>query len=338
MNLAVIVGAGASNDLIPPALGVSLINYEGKYTPPLTKDLFNLNRAVIDQVMVHYPLVHTSLGILKRNLEKQGLEDYMLSLRDSKEELDVELFGQIPLYLQHLFGKISETHCTDPSNYSSLVFETLKSKTERVCYITLNYDLFFEQALSKRTKIPFTDLSQYIPQGKKWALIKMHGSVNWGKKIKKVSNPGETLGALLDNISNLNPAEDIESEIVIDSTYRQRPDITKHFYPALSVPVSGDYKLNCPPEHVKKLEELLRECTHFLIIGVSGRDQDLLEKLNENVSKAQKVAIVGKEHVDEDMKRFLNGVEGFDGSVEWQIHNSGFSNFIAEDGIEKLLS
>lgn len=334
-KLAVILGAGASYDLIPPNQRANVVR-NNDFQPPLTEDLFNRPR-YLEKYLAHYRQAYTAIGNIRNRLRgNQGsLEDLLRELKDSEEEISKQQFRQIPLYLQHLFGAISENYCRHPMNYSILLSKTLVSSISKVAYVTLNYDLFIEEALTKTKSAPFKDMPCYIPQDQNWMLIKLHGSVNWEKRIERVPRSGQHLDDLLENISRLELINDLSKEIEVNYSYKTRPQKATPFYPALSVPVAGDYKLNCPESHVETLKAFLRGCKNFLIIGTSGKDSDLLEILKTNASSAKRVAIVGSKDVAEAEHRFKSGVPQFK-NARWQTYDDGFSNFIAGD-IDRFL-
>lgn len=337
-KLAVILGAGASFDLVPAALEAEIKNRE--YRPPLTENLFRGAPWVIP-ILANYPRAQTAIALLRMHLQdkSQTLEGFLKELREIKEESENQQFRQIPLCLQHIFREISDLYCYHPVNYSILVSKTHRSSISDVAYVTLNYDLFIEEALQKEREMVFDDISKYIPSGEKWIYIKLHGSINWGRSINKITNPGDTVAAFLENIRVLDLDRDIEPDIVVDNSYKSRPgtNVGYRFYPALSVPVEGEYKLNCPQEHVSRLKDFLKECKNFLIIGVSGKDQDLLDILKETVTGDPKsIVLVGGNNVGDAHSNFLKGVPKFQ-NAGWQIYENGFSDFIIKGQLDSFL-
>lgn len=336
-KLAVILGAGASYDLIPAALKTEVKNPE--YRPPLTIDLFG--STIIPPLIAHYPRAQTAIAWLRMRLSdgSSSLEGLLKELREVKEESETQQFRQIPLCLQHIFKEINDLYCYHPVNYSVLVSKTQRSSISSVAYITLNYDLFMEEAISKERDIQFDDISKYVQEGETWMYIKLHGSINWGKRINKITNPGDTVAAFLENIRMLDLDKDLESKIVVDYSYKSRPGTHAEyrFYPALSVPVEGEYKLNCPDEHEDKLKDFLRDCKNILIIGVSGKDQDLLDILKETVTAEPKsVVLVGGKNVGDAHNNFLASVPQFQ-NARWQVYEEGFSGFLIKRQLDDFL-
>lgn len=337
-KIAVIVGAGASNDVIPESQRGNAVDHSN-YQPPKTNQLFHLPRE-LEQYLKLYPKAYTAIGMLRGKIEqnKKSLETLLRELKESPEESKQQQFKQIPLYLQHLFGQISQYYCDMPINYATLISETQRASIAEIAYITLNYDLLFEKALTVESGIVFDKISDYAPQNKKWTFTKLHGSVNWGRKIKQASirNPGTHLNALLDNLSTLNLTTDLEDDIVVDYSYKERPGSSQPYYPVLTVPVDNKYEFNSPPDHIEKLKRFLSQCDNFLIIGVSGKDRDLLDLLKNNTTNVRLVTVVGGSNIQTTGERFKEGVPQFR-TAGWRHYNGGFTGYINTDGIEASL-
>lgn len=336
-RVAILLGAGASHDLIHPSLDSQIKNRE--YRPPLTAGLFDCPR--LAPILEYYPKAQTAIAWLKMKLQDQSqtLEGLLKKLKEANEESKEQQFRQIPVCLQHFFNEIQTHYCYHPVNYSLLVSEAQRASIDNVAYITLNYDLFLEGALGKEREVVFDDISKYTPQNEKWMYVKLHGSINWGRRFVKVQNPGDTVAAYLENISRLDLSKDLDHEIEVDYSYKSRPSThaAYRFYPALSVPVDGEYKLNCPDEHVIKLKNFLKECKNFLIIGVSGKDQDLLDILKETVTGEPKsIVLVGGNNVNDAQSNFLTGVPKFQ-NAGWQTYENGFSDFIIKGQLDSFL-
>ena len=264
-------------------------------------------------------------------------------MRDSGEEHLVRQFRHVPLYLSELFHTISGRYTSEPANYTHLMNRVLGSDFDKVAFVTLNYDLFLENSLRGIDGWQPSHADQYATPKRKWMLIKLHGSANWGRRVLNVrlDVPDDDHAlALIDKL----PLEEVEfSEIEITDLHRwaTRPHPEGGFYliyPSLTVPVAGKYEYACPEDHVQALREFLATCENFLIIGVSGKDQDLLDLLNENVATCGAFAIVGGEDVDAAWARFHDAVRQFRGMrVLLTMDNRGFSEFIRSGELDKFL-
>ena len=337
-RLTVILGAGASNDL-----GVSgRAQVEQEYQPPLARDLFKGADTFL-RILNHYPRARSlAAPIADRMSRNEDLESVLRSLRDSPNEHTVRAFWQIPLYLQELFAAISEHYTSEPTNYSILVHELLGSAYEKVAFVTLNYDLLLEKSLEGFATWNPRDLSDYIGQAPNWMLVKLHGSANWGKRVLNVPLDVPDMDhalKLVDKLS-LDGAEFSEIEITDLRRWITPPEGGFNLiYPSLTVPVEDKDEYSCPKAHIETLKEFLSSCPHYLIIGVSGKDQDLLDLLKENVRTCGAVTIVGDEHVHDAWGRFHDAVRPFrDTRVLPMKCERGFSEFIASGDLDKSLS
>ena len=168
--------------------------------------------------------------------------------------------------------------------------------------------------------------------------MKLEGWSNWGRKIKDpaIRNRGEPIGALLDDVAKLDFDKDLEQEIEIDDSYDKRPRFARKMYPAMTVPVDNKYEFTCPPPHVEKLKSFLKDCRNFLIIGVSGKDKDLIDLLQSNIPESSLLYLVGGKKVAESERRFKDNILQFQ-KVKWDMYDDGFSNFIIGGGIDQFI-
>lgn len=333
-TLAIILGAGASYDVIPSTHRAKTVK-DPRFSPPLTRDLFNINADVQKDILSRYPAAQSAASNLRVEIgKKKDIEEILRNMRDSSETRIKKQMKEIPLYLQELFAQISDRYTNEPVNYNILLDKTLVSSISHTMFVTLNYDLLLEKAL-RNEGVSFKAIGDYIPKNKNWSLIKLHGSVNWGKKLLVTPNKSHTLNGLLDNIHQIDMENDLDGEIIIDTTYLSRQNIADLMYPALSVPVDNGYKLNCPSEHIRHLQLFLPKCKNYLIIGVSGKDEDLLGFLGRGVKDVGSVGIVGTENVEEAKEKILDSVPQFQDNV--RPYTSGFSDFIANN-LDSFLS
>lgn len=327
-KLAVLLGAGASYDLI--GAGTATVTHD--YRPPLTAEIFGCGpdssirpsfQAILETYQGARRLAAT-IGISVRG--GQSLEAVLRGLQDSCDPNTKRHFWDIPRYLQHLFGTISDKYTTEPVNYTYLVHAVLTSGLEQVAFVTTNYDLFLESALTSVTETKFDSLARYVPNSK-WMLIKLHGSVNWARPIRTRTMRGE---------------------VVEDYEFSGEVEFLGHFshiedrqYPAVVVPVDGKYGFLCPPGHVTAVKSVLASCDNFLIIGMSGRDQDLLDLLQESITTCTRLAVIGGEDTSSVLERFQKGINKFIGgtpqTVPPVVFSDGFSKFLRSGMLDKFL-
>jgi hypothetical protein len=114
-------------------------------------------------------------------------------------------------------------------------------------------------------QIPTLDL--YISQ-KNYALIKLHGSINWGREIEGTSvHPGNyDHQRLIREAASLRISD--RYTVVSEHPMLKRGDTL--LFPALSIPVENKDEFSCPQAHVKALEVALPKVTKVLIVGLES--------------------------------------------------------------------
>jgi hypothetical protein len=344
-QLLVILGAGAPFDLIPAAGGRRLGAAIDELWPPLTKDIFQVNRHTTE-VLGKYPGAAGLVGSIRVDLHaERPLEPLLMELSRVTEGPRARQFPEIPLYLQDLFARISRDFTDQPINYARLADRLFASNAgfERMAFLTLNYDTLLEKVL-----VPsylgqnITSLESYM--GGKCLLVKLHGSVDWVRPLDLNASEHIVLSRYLEIIGGLGNAN-LPSALQKDIALR-RPEDTRWsddgrrlYYPALSVPL-GEYTPVCPSYHLVELTRFLETCTNILVIGVSGRDFDLLRLLEANLpQQVWSFALVdgNRDAAIRARENFLDAVPRLRTCRVLQTHSDGFSSFILGDGLERYI-
>jgi hypothetical protein len=185
----------------------------------------------------------------------------------------------------------SREYARAPDNYLRLTSALLE--LPETIFVTLNYDTLLDSRLALHS--PLDELPDYIgPRNPQWSLVKLHGSVNWGRAIR---GPAEF------SFTHPTPELHVDDEILVTGapsarleTLRGREGDGESFYPALSVPVGEDDEIVCPPAHVEHLRERLgtADAIHLLIIGYSANDREVLNLLKESGSEIGSLLIVNR--------------------------------------------
>ena len=184
VKLCVITGAGASNGAAGESTAsTSLI--DGQWRPPLTSELF-ASRPTFDQLLASYPpaypLIHRMRGWIASE-NTVSLESRLSGIYRSGDSRERKQLKYLTYYLWKLIYEVSRRYMKgSPSNYDRLVDEILRRDLE-VMFLTLNYDLFLEEALRSYESVTFNNVQAYFPEGASWRIIKLHGSANWGRKL-----------------------------------------------------------------------------------------------------------------------------------------------------------
>ena len=125
---------------------------------------------------------------------------------------------------------------------------------------------------------------------KRFALVKLHGSITWCRKIESKDNGIPRLGSAIqqrraDNIDDLR-------------TWREDHYVGPGF-PSISVPLGSEDDLSCPDYHAEFLVEQFRAARDnlkMMVIGYSGLDQALIRLLGESESPVRELRVVDQDH------------------------------------------
>ncbi len=294
-KLTVILGAGASHDCVPP----NTATVRSEYRPPLTKHLFALRSSSFDPILARFQrAAGLSQDIRIRLAQGQHLESILQEYASESNVALKKQYWEVPLYLQEVLGEVSRSYVVPggATSFATLVREVEKSQYKEVMYLTLNYDLFMEQAIERVYGGDVIHMSDYTPRDKKWFLTKLHGSVNWGRRLKNSfdwkGNEAEMFDSLESDLSL-----DVEIKMLGGHQAHDRYFNKMYYYPALAVPIEGKANFVCPKPHVEMTRNFLESCTDFLVIGFGALDQHVLELLG-NVKEVRKLTIIDKNNVE----------------------------------------
>lgn len=339
----VILGAGAAFDCASPKVERVMV-----MQPPLVKGLFD---GRFSHILHHYPHAEDVAPALKDATASGAvaLEAFLNEhLRTAKDPYDRWRYWSVPLYLQHLMWWISQdgTYTQHVDNYSRLIRAALK--LPRVVFVTLNYDTLFDDRLFRYSRRGLTDMHSYVDEARRnWSLIKLHGSVNWGRRVisfNRTSLPREHDGVELQPgdffepwFRTLGPDPELDNEVVL----RRYPKLGQMrwdqelYYPALSVPLGSGDEIACPPEHVGAFTNELRlhDKIHLLVIGYSALDNAVLKLLDHAEQKIDTLAVVAESSGSARLtaERTMNAL-GY--SIGVQFFETGFNAFARNGSLD----
>ncbi len=352
-QLIVILGAGASYDCVSDRDNVRLAK---PYMPPLVEGLFDDR---YHQILDKYALAQAVAAEVRPKLAQGSeaalrLEDYLREkLRQSDAQHRRAQYWSVPLYLQELFLEASWQYTQYPDNFDRLVSTLLH--LERVVFVTLNYDTIFDRVLGKYCRLDTMD--DYMADPTK-QLIKLHGSVNWGRRLPGPWDSGppgdgysELCNALATGADKM-MAEDIE--LILPAKARaQATDLRSRsegfFYPALAAPLGSDDETVCPPSHRDELVRSLDQHSygynlHLLIVGYSCLDRTPLDLVKNSGSRIASVVIAnGSAAAGRDalqrLQQHLGGAAPYDHKESDFVHliDGGFADLAASDELEALV-
>jgi hypothetical protein len=296
--LLVIFGAGASFDSVPhipppsPASG-SQNNFSptvqaqarGLYEdfrPPLANQLFD-NRPTFVDAMQRFGDFRPLVPLLRSGtpVEQQlaKFEEQAKTFPERHRQL-----AAICYYLHFVLWECQKQwfdHHKGITCYATLLDAIERWRFEvgqQVCLVTFNYDTMLEQAIEQVLGCRFNDFPQYTSH-KYYKLIKLHGSIDWGREVEapiKPNNPIDVInGAASLQLSNRFRKVVRHPMIFDDGTVG---------YPALAIPVEKKSIFACPQEHVRTLAELIPGVTKIITIGWRATEQHFLDMLRSRLT------------------------------------------------------
>jgi hypothetical protein len=236
-------------------------------------------------------------------------------------------------------------YAEQPDSYDRLVSAALM--VDEVTFVTLNYDDLFDRRVFIHGALE--SMGSYLGAGRNWALIKLHGSINWGRLV--VNGPSSlapTDPVLAQTYANLGDHIDLHDEIVLrahaeirDARVEGEHDVPlRLYYPALAAPLGAEDELVCPPEHVAYLKEVTGhyDPLDVLVIGYSGLDQEVMKLLSWGGRSIRSLTVVSDtdEHAKETALRMTKGVRVMPapGQNEVTRISGGFTNFAQEGDLD----
>jgi hypothetical protein len=282
--LVVILGAGASR---------GSANYARRLCPPLTVDLFD--EEIYGDLLEMYDMAHQAgrfIGRERTGNSALALEHVLSELRTSEFVHHRQMAVAVPPYLQHLLHSVSDAHYRKAFRYDHLIERLLR--LPYVYFVTLNYDVLLDRRLASHH--PLRDLDDYIARGKKWSLIKLHGSVNWYRKTVerfRLASPPAFLSWNKEEFGCVAP------DTPLDAIRGQSSAGLTRRYPALALPEGPDDQLVLPSQHLEFLKQGLSGAPQIdlLVLGYSGLDHQVLKLLSKRKSDVRRMTIVNSDYL-----------------------------------------
>jgi hypothetical protein len=360
--LVVIFGAGASYDSDPrypppppdtmilrsPPLSIQ------QWRPPLAKGLFEDR---FGDIAIDYPVCAGIIGHLRRAASRStmSLEEALARARDEAAGYPqrAEELLALRYYLSDVLSKVSDnwagvTHGVD--NYADLLRTVDRWRhvhQEEVCLINFNYDLLLDRACQGILNIRLNSMESYTSNpGYKY--IKVHGSVNW---IRKVLHAGFRVIAkhplLPEGFDIIRPMTgDLQwtDEYLLAGEFPSTQVIEKHYYvPAIAVPTASKDNFECPPAHLRIMRECISRADRVLIIGWRGVEAHFHAFWKGAIAE---LGSPGLSHVqvvdrskDEAKAAFENFMTGTGLATRFQnTFEGGFTSYVENEWWASLLS
>ncbi len=351
--LLVIFGAGASYDSVPhlpppvPTTGGQnnwtpinspTVGRHEEFRPPLANQLFE-DRPIFVEAMQLFGDCRPLVPLLRKR--GTAIEQELAKFQEQAKTFP-ERYRQLAAIRYYLHFALQECQRhwlalhRGITNYVTLLDAIERWRfefKEQVCFVTFNYDTMLEDAMSQVLRFSFRDLSSYISR-EDYRLIKLHGSVTWGREVDGIANAhGLTPQSLIDRGADLQ----------ISGRYR----ITSRFlapleedgtvvFPALSIPVENKDEFSCPREHVEMLGATLRQVSKLIAVGWRATEADFLGMLNARLTgltgTPDLMVVSGDSEGAEETKRNLSRPPAA------QFRDFIFGDFIPiEDGFTGLI-
>jgi len=337
--LLVVFGAGASYDSVPHR-PVDPPQWQ-PYRPPLANQLFD-DRPLFVDAMRRFPQCQPVIPDLRNVSATAGVEQ-VLSRFESEAEGYPERHKQlaaIKYYLHYALWEC-ERHWREEHNgitcYKSLLDQIEKWRhraEERVCLVTFNYDTMLEEALREFFRLKLQHLDHYLLEHAGYVLIKLHGSVNWGREVSTSFAPGTvpTTDLLIESAARLQ----ISSRYRIVNSFPMLVEGGQVLFPALAIPVESKDSFECPDYHVKALRDSLSDVTKILTIGWRAKEADFLKMVQTLGPRPRQLMIIsGSETYAKETHQNLAG-QGM-GLSKLVLGQGGFSQLIRSRQVETFL-
>lgn len=287
---AVVFGAGASYDSVPP----DEQRADPSWRPPLAAELF-ANRPNFRQILGQEG-IRDAVAIaqqMRRLNDGETVEARLERLVAEAEEYE-PLKRQLTatqLYFQQVLWECGHQWVAGANyvtNYSELVHRLDAWRYrhgQELAYVTFNYDTLLEAALP----VAPTDVPSYIHGHTR--TYKVHGSVNWGLRVATDSRWGSD--------------GDWRSEIVRN---RERYvstgeyEVVRHFggvnhlgqplLPVIAIPTITKSVFAMPDDHLKALRADLARIRGMLVVGWKGNEQHFLREVADHLPNHVPVDVV----------------------------------------------
>jgi hypothetical protein len=337
-RLVILLGAGSSYDCVDSEYNL----VEASYRPPLVHQLFD-SRACFDDILNKYPGARARADEIRTALKRhnQPLEKLLRQMAEGPTLSLRRTIWEVPLYLQELLGEVSTRYVKAGSTkFETMLSAVMGSSIPQILILTVNYDLFVEQSIGALMGHTFTSIENYIWKcdGQQWALIKLHGSVNWGRQF----NPGQRINhwkPVFNELIELALQDDIS--ILPGHTNERRFIHPFYYYPALSLPVEGKTDFVCPKQHVAYAQNFLQELggpDHLMIIGFSGLDTHVLQSLLKSMRCSAMTCLVNGtlDNGTEALSR-IRSVAPLAAPDDTLTYDGGFKQFVETGVFQRAL-
>jgi hypothetical protein len=191
---------------------------------------------------------------------------------------------------------------------------------QQISLITFNYDTLLDIALESLLNIKLDDMSSYINNTTAYKLFKVHGSINWVHRVRRVFD---------ENI--IKSAAHLEWTDQYYTGNQERPFISETGYaPALAIPTATKKSFEFPETHLEQMKAAIRETDLLLIIGWRGAEHHFVDTWKEvfGQKKLMKIGVVSSKmrSPEQPYHRMIREAKLFSPSIT--DFGNGFTGFV----------
>jgi hypothetical protein len=358
--LLVVFGAGASYDSVPhlrpcqPPVAANQNNWSplnppplpGEHEndrPPLANRLFD-NRDFFVVAMEQFGACRALIPYLRN--PTVSVESELAKFQEeamSYPERDSQL-AAVQYYLHTALWK-----CEDRwrpwhhgiTNYVTFLDEIerwRRESREQVCFVTFNYDRMLDDAMTQVLRIQFLNLNDYISSAN-YALIKLHGSVNWGREIR--DGPAALATAphtyrhdrLIAEVQQLQISDQYR---LVNNCPMLRVD-NCFVFPAIAIPVEHKDSFVCPSTHVDRLTRMIPSVDRIITVGWRAMESDFLNLLTSGLPQRCVPTMIvsgspeGTKQTQVSLSRIVEQIAHLQGLLPPTLIDTGFSGLILQE-------
>jgi len=353
----IILGAGASFDSVYRSYNSA---ESDPWKPPLGNELFDTREEFNEIISKYSGAKSLRADILSYNDIETYFQNKWNFIKEHYAKDLLANFINIQYYLSELFYKITLNYSDSGlSNLDVLVqkaYEYSIRSNQDIVFVTFNYDLFIERAISRVLDRHFNTINSYIDNNLK--LIKCHGSCNWFKKIDaqkigyNIYNSRNSIYHYIHekriDLSEINSCLGDKFHLYNnDSDFRHTgikgdQNFYYPYFPQLLIPLKTKDEFVLPQNHLNELHSTLNKVTDILIIGWKGSEEYFNKILSDHFkNRTVKITVVNcrDKSINEQFNTFnINAsISFYDNMIATQTYPQGsFSQYIQDVNIEKF--
>ncbi len=222
---------------------------------------------------------------------------------------------------------LTEVNCI--TTHKTLVDQILECERDRVLFVTFNYDELLEDALSDHG-FSVDTFEGYINRTVKFALYKLHGSVNWVRLVFCGASHRKTRDEVINGALQLTEPQSgtgFRLSRNIDTDWVERDFVG---IPAIAIPINRKLNFECPVEHIAHLRQELPKIKRILVIGWQGTESNFTDLLRQNLGTVQKLCVVSAADASTVMNHLQTTLSPKLNVADCQSFDSGFSKFVGD--------